>query len=152
MAGLGLLAIQLAPVAYAQCDPPPTNTKEALQCGSSNTSGVPVSDNPESALQSVINDVVNYLSIAVGIIAVIMIVFAGYRYITSGGDASKVASAKTTLIYAIIGLIIVALAQIIVKFVINETTNPSGGGAPTPSQPTPGGGTPTPPPGSSAPG
>ena len=48
-----------------------------------------------------------------------MIVYSGYNYITSGGDSGKVSSAKTTLIYALVGLLIAALAQIIVHFVIN---------------------------------
>ena len=52
-------------------------------------------------------------AIIVGVVAIIMIIVGGFRYITSGGDSSKVGSAKNTIIYAIIGLILVALAQII---------------------------------------
>ena len=63
--------------------------------------------------------VVNIFSVIVGIIAVIMIIFGGFKYITSGGDSGNVSGAKNTLIYAIVGLIIVALAQFIVKFVLN---------------------------------
>jgi hypothetical protein len=37
---------------------------------------------------------------------------------TSSGDPNRVASAKNTLLYAIIGIIIAVLAQVIVKFVI----------------------------------
>lgn len=65
--------------------------------------------------------VVNVFSIIVGIIAVIMIIFGGFKYITSGGDSGNVSGAKNTLIYAIVGLIIVALAQFIVRFVLNTT-------------------------------
>jgi hypothetical protein len=49
-----------------------------------------------------------------------MIIYGGFRYITSGGDSGRVGSAKNTLIYAIVGLIIVALAQLIVNFVITQ--------------------------------
>jgi hypothetical protein len=56
-------------------------------------------------------------------VAVIMIIYGGFRYITSGGDSNRVGSAKNTLIYAIIGLIIVALAQLIVHFVLSTTGN-----------------------------
>lgn len=66
--------------------------------------------------------VVNLLSSIVGVIAVIMIIVSGFKYITAAGDANKVASAKSTLIYAIIGLVVVAMAQVIVRFVINKTT------------------------------
>lgn len=66
--------------------------------------------------------IVNVLSQIVGVLAVIMVIWAGFKYITSGGDSNKVASAKTTLIYALIGLVVVALAQIIVHFAINTAT------------------------------
>lgn len=69
-----------------------------------------------------VTKIINIISIIVGIIAVIMIIYAGFRYITSAGNQENVKSAKTTLIYAIIGLIVVALAQIIVRFVLRETT------------------------------
>ncbi len=62
---------------------------------------------------------INVLSLIVGIIAVIMIIYGGLRYITSGGSSEGVGSAKNIIIYAIIGLIIVALAQLIVHFLLN---------------------------------
>jgi hypothetical protein len=51
-----------------------------------------------------------------------MIIVAGFRYITSGGKQESVTGAKNTILYAVIGLIIVALAQIIVRFVLNKAT------------------------------
>jgi hypothetical protein len=59
----------------------------------------------------------------VGIIAVLMIIIGGFKYITSGGESSNISGAKNTIIYAIIGLVIVALAQIIVHFVVNKVTS-----------------------------
>lgn len=67
--------------------------------------------------------IVNLLSIIVGVVAVIMIIVGGFRYITSGGESGNVSGAKNTLIYAIVGLVIVALAQFIVHFVLNAATN-----------------------------
>jgi hypothetical protein len=49
-----------------------------------------------------------------------MIIIGGFRYITAGGDSNNVSAAKNTIIYAIIGLVIVAFAQIIVQFVLNK--------------------------------
>jgi hypothetical protein len=69
-------------------------------------------------VNSVINTVINIISAFVGIVAVIMIVFAGFRYVTSGGDSGKISSAKNTLIYAIVGLVVAGLAQIIVRYVV----------------------------------
>jgi hypothetical protein len=56
-------------------------------------------------------------------VAVIMIIVGGLKYITSGGDSNNVSSAKSTIIYAIIGLVVVALAQFIVQFVLNKVTS-----------------------------
>jgi hypothetical protein len=67
--------------------------------------------------------IVNIFSIIVGAVAIIMIIYGGFRYITSGGDSGSVGNAKNTLIYAIVGLIIVALAQVLVHFVINTATS-----------------------------
>jgi len=74
-------------------------------------------------LYALARNVVNIFSIIVGIIAVIMIIFGGFKYITSGGDSGNVSGAKNTLIYAIVGLVIVALAQFIVRFVLNTTNS-----------------------------
>lgn len=71
--------------------------------------------------QTTLTNIVNIISIIIGVIAVIMIIFGGFRYITSGGSAEKVTAAKNTILYALIGLIIVALAQAIVRFVLTET-------------------------------
>lgn len=65
---------------------------------------------------------VDVLSFVVGIAAVIAIIIGGLRYVTSAGDSNGVNGAKNTIMYAIIGLVIVALAQIIVKFVLNKGT------------------------------
>lgn len=73
-------------------------------------------------LDSVIATILRILSYVAGIAAVIMIIISGLKYITSGGDASSIASAKTSLIYAIVGIIIVVLAQAIVQFVLKEST------------------------------
>lgn len=72
--------------------------------------------------QKTLEKIINIISILVGIVAVIMIIYGGFRYITSGGTAEKVTSAKNTILYGLIGLIIVALAQVIVRFVLKETT------------------------------
>jgi cytochrome bd-type quinol oxidase subunit 2 len=73
-------------------------------------------------INSIIETIVNIFSVLVGVVAVIMIIWGGLRYITSGGDSAKITSAKNTIIYALIGLVVVALAQFIVKFVLAKVT------------------------------
>ena len=67
--------------------------------------------------------VINWILVIAGIVAVGFIIFAGIRYVTSGGDAEKVKSAKNTLLYAIIGLLIAALAMVIVNIVLGVGFN-----------------------------
>jgi hypothetical protein len=75
-----------------------------------------------SQLNTIITNVVNVMSILVGIASVIMIMVGGFKYITSAGDSSKAGTAKSTIVYAVIGLVLVAFAQFIVQFVLNKTT------------------------------
>lgn len=87
------------------------------QCGEAQGSG--------ETLDRLIVLIINIVSIVVGVVAVIMIIFGGLKYITSGGDSSNVSSAKNTIIYAIIGLVVVALAQFIVRFVLGKSLEAS---------------------------
>ncbi len=75
-----------------------------------------------SGLSNIVTQVLNIFSWVVGIVAVIMIIIAGFRYIVSGGEEAGVRGAKNAIIFAIVGLVIVAIAQIIVQFVITKTT------------------------------
>lgn len=89
--------------------------------GGSCDSGDP--NDPNSAgnkVNSTVGTVINIFSWIVGVAAVIMIIIGGFRYITSGGDSGKIGGAKDTILYAIIGLVVVAMAQIIVRFVLNQ--------------------------------
>lgn len=63
--------------------------------------------------------VTNTILYIVGIIAVIMLIIGGIKYVVSGGDSKKVTDAKNTVLYAIIGLVIAFLAFAIVNFVIS---------------------------------
>lgn len=61
--------------------------------------------------------VINTMLFIVGILSVIMIIFAGIRYVTAHGDKAQVQSASQTLIYAIVGLVVAILAYAIVNWV-----------------------------------
>ena len=74
--------------------------------------------NSGESLVATIVKVIKLLTYVAGIVAVVMIIVGGFKYMTSGGDSNKVASAKSTLIWALIGLIVVALAQFIINFVM----------------------------------
>jgi lysylphosphatidylglycerol synthetase-like protein (DUF2156 family) len=78
-------------------------------------------NNATDTANNLVKIIINIISVVVGIIAVIMIIYAGFRYVTSGGKDDAVKGAKNTILYAIIGLVVVALAQIIVHFVLAKT-------------------------------
>jgi cytochrome bd-type quinol oxidase subunit 2 len=74
----------------------------------------------QPTVDQTIKNVINIFSFVVGVISVIMIIIGGLKYVTSAGDSSKVSSAKDTILYAIIGLVVVAMAQVIVQFVVGR--------------------------------
>jgi hypothetical protein len=74
------------------------------------------------SINSVIAAVVNVLSIVIGVVSVIMIMVGGFKYVTSNGDSNSVSSAKNTILYAIIGIVVAALAQVLVNFVLKKIT------------------------------
>lgn len=85
------------------------------------------SEDASNKLNDIIKTTINVVSVIVGVVAVVMIIFGGLKYITSGGDSGNVSSAKNTIIYAIVGLVVVALAQFIVKFVLDKAVNGNSG-------------------------
>ena len=78
---------------------------------------------------NVIRNVINVLLTLVGIIAVIMIIIGGIKYATSNGDPQSVKSAKDTVLYAVIGLVVAICALAIVNFTVDRFLKNS-----TPSQ------------------
>lgn len=72
---------------------------------------------------SLVDNITTIITVVIamlGILAVIVIVIGGIGYMTSSGDTQKVKKAKDTILYGIIGLIIAALAFVIVQFVISS--------------------------------
>ena len=72
-------------------------------------------------IENVIKTVINIFSAIVGAVSIIMIILGGFKYITSSGDSNNISSAKNTILYAIVGLVVVAFAQVIVQFVLERT-------------------------------
>ena len=107
---LGAL-IPVASVFGSDGDPCNSNVPEAVRDAAGcngNTNGLP------NAIVSIIDAVI----LVSGLVAVAFIIVGGVNYMTSAGDASKTQKAKNTIMYSVIGLIICALAFVIVNFVI----------------------------------
>lgn len=77
-------------------------------------------DNPIAGPDGVLSKITNIVALVAGIAAVIMILVGSIRYITSGGDANNAKSAKNTVLYALIGLVVIVIAKIIITFVVSK--------------------------------
>ncbi len=75
-----------------------------------------------SDLAGFIRDIGNALLALIGLIATIFLVYAGVRYITSAGDEKKAESAKHTILYAIIGLIVIGVSTVLVNYMFSIIT------------------------------
>jgi hypothetical protein len=77
-------------------------------------------DNPIAGDKGIINKVADVIAYIAGAVAVIMVVYGGFKYIVSNGDPQKITSARQIITYALIGLVVVLLAKLILSFVINR--------------------------------
>ncbi|MEI6237335.1 MAG: hypothetical protein WCP03_01910 [Candidatus Saccharibacteria bacterium] len=77
----------------------------------------------EDEINKLVAAIINVFSWVVGVVAVLMVIYGGFEFVTSGGDSAKSAKGRNTIFYALIGLVIVALAQVLVKFVLNKATD-----------------------------
>lgn len=76
-------------------------------------------DNPVYGPNGFLTKIINVLSILVGIAAVIGIIIGGFRFITSGNNPQEVTKAREIVLYALIGVVVAVLAQIIVRFFLS---------------------------------
>lgn len=108
-----------APSSYAQSaectkDTPPA---QCIKSGVSNSGGS--STQNSIPLGQRIKTVVNIILYILGAIAVLMIILGGIRYTTSNGDSSALTSAKNTILYAVVGLVVAIMSYAIVNFILD---------------------------------
>jgi hypothetical protein len=77
-------------------------------------------ENPVSGNDSLILKIANIISYVAGIAAVIVLVVGGIQFAVSGGDSSKVSSARTTILGAVIGIVIIVLGRAMINFLISR--------------------------------
>ncbi len=115
MTGLSLSILALAPHA-ALAAPKDEICQGVAAAGNGGCAG------GTGQLDTVIKTGLQIFASIIAIAAVIMLMTAGFKYVTAGGDSGKVGEAKKTIIYAVVGLVIAAFAQSIVMFVLNRAT------------------------------
>ena len=97
-------------------------------CGAGGTGGSAVciergkgqsqQDNSFFGKNGALTKIAKLVALGVGVVSTIMVMVGGFKYATASGDPSNVKSAKDTILYAIIGVVIAALAGSIIQFVI----------------------------------
>ncbi len=91
----------LLPIAYAQMGEPPD---------------VGLSKAP---LQDLIFQIIVYVLVLVGVVALASLIYGGFLYVTAHGDTEQIEKAKGIIVYAIIGIVVIGIAAAAVNFVIN---------------------------------
>lgn len=108
--------------------PAPSQAVDILTpvCGTGSASSTDVckehtsANNKQNPVIKALRVAISILSIVVGVSSVIVIIFSGFHLVTANGDASKVASARSAIIYALVGIVIAILAGTIVAFVLSK--------------------------------
>jgi hypothetical protein len=71
------------------------------------------------SLQRIVASIIYAAFFAAGIVALIYLIIGGYGYITSAGNPEQAASAKNTILYSILGLIIILLSVLIIRYIMS---------------------------------
>lgn len=93
-----------------------------------NSAGGPAGFQPGGpTVEQIIGNVIFTLLSFVGVVLLIIMLYAGFQWMTAGGDSKKVIDARGRIMNAIIGLVIIAASYAIVNFVIEQVSGVSGG-------------------------
>lgn len=107
---------------YAQCEVQggsELSITEGANCGQGNQQPADL-----FGQEGIFTTVTNVLLFLIGAISVIMLIIGGIRYTISNGDQGAITSAKNTILYAIIGLVVAILAYAAVNFVVTQFAGP----------------------------
>lgn len=128
---MALSLVAIAPAAVHAADPAAAPTDcNSVTSGISHGADCAKPTNAPSNLfgaNSIFVTITNILLFIIGAIAVIMLIIGGVRYVVSAGDQNAVTSAKNTILYAIIGIVVAFLAYAAVNFVSNQLQNGTSG-------------------------
>lgn len=107
------LALVVPAVAGAAATPPTSPTELLNQ--TANKSG----QTQTRSLTDIIGNIIQWILGLVGVVLLIMFIYGGVLYATSAGNEDKVETGKKVMLYAIIGVVIIALAFALTRYVID---------------------------------
>lgn len=120
LATIATLFCLLAPVSASAYNPLTQACNSGSKASSSTGCSIDATHDPISGSHGVLRRVSLIIAVVAGIAAVIIIIVAGFEFITSAGDAKKAANARTAIISASVGLIIIIAAESILTFVVSK--------------------------------
>lgn len=123
ISGLVMVALLVAPVVSAPVAAAPVdvlNQSCAQSSGSGDSELCQANDDALFGPDSFWTRIVNAMIFVTAALSVLMIIIGGFRYTTSGGDQSSLTSAKNTILYSVIGLVVALVAYALVNFVLSS--------------------------------
>jgi Type IV secretion system pilin len=114
---LATLSILLAPISLALAYDPFPNVCNGDASDSTICQQKAQEQNP---VAKTINDIATVVAFFAALAAIFFIMLGGFRFITSNGDPAKAASGRMTVLYAVIGLIVIIAARSIVGFIVGR--------------------------------
>ncbi len=75
---------------------------------------------PLTGPNGILKKVSLFIAVLGGIVAVVLLIISGFRYVLANGDAQKAAQARSSIIGAVVGIIIIATAETVIVFVVNK--------------------------------
>lgn len=123
---VGLGGVAMMSPAYAVDGKNPAFDYIGGEDGNDSTNSIAPDGVQKSELMTWIRNIINVVIGIVGMLAVVMIIMGGISFVTSQGDTGKVAKARNTILYGVVGLVVALLAFAIVNFVLSSVFNPAG--------------------------
>lgn len=119
-----VLGLASTPYATSYASTPGDKVTEGFEAAGGDSNCKTKADGTNScSIKDTVQTITNVLLFVLGAIAVIMIIVGGIRYVISDGDSTRIKSAKDTILYSVIGLIVALMAYAIVSFVITQFVN-----------------------------
>jgi hypothetical protein len=92
-----------------------TQARDSAVCQEKDTT-----KNPLTGTHGIIMNIANIVSVIAGVAAVIIIIVSGLKFITGGSDPNEVAAARRSIIYALLGLIVIVSARLIIGLIVGN--------------------------------
>lgn len=91
-----------------------------LTTGNDPGSTTSINNLPTGEAGTTVANILNITYFIAGIVAVIVIIIAGFFYVTSQGKPANVTKAKDAILYSVIGIVVIMLAFVITQFVVGR--------------------------------